>query len=177
MRPAGLRPPATCLIAGLVLAGCGAAASGTPTAPTVGTHPGEVAPALSGTSIEGHTVSLRALRGSVVVVLFWASWCAPCQAEQPAVDTLAAQETKSGVHFLGVSVDVDAGAARAYTSRYGVPYDSLVDTAQTIAVDFDIAGPPTTYVIDSTGHVAAELLGQLNTDHLAAVITLAQSRR
>jgi peroxiredoxin len=157
----------------VVLSGCGGGASGSPT-PTIGTRTGDVAPALSGTSIEGHPVSLSALHGSVVVVLFWASWCTPCQAEQPAVNTLAAQEAPTRVHFLGVSVDVDAAAAREYASRYAVPYDSLVDTSQTIAVDFDIAGPPTTYVIDRSGRVAAELLGQLNTDNLRAVISAAE---
>jgi peroxiredoxin len=161
------------VVATLALGGCDAAASVEPT-PKVGTRTGDVAPALSGTSLERRMVSLRALHGSVVVVVFWASWCAPCQAEQPAVNALARQEAHSGVHFLGVSVDIDAAAAGEYASRFAVPYDSLVDTAQTIAVDYDIAGPPTTYVINRSGRVAAELVGELNTEHLRAVITAAQ---
>ncbi len=121
-------------------------------------------------------MTLSGLRGSVVVIVFWASWCAPCQAEQPAVNALSRQEAASGVRFLGVSVDVDAAAAREYVTRFAVPYDSLVDTSQTIAVDFDIAGPPTTYVLTRGGHVAAEVLGELDIDHLRALIAAAQQQ-
>jgi thiol-disulfide isomerase/thioredoxin len=114
------------------------------------------------------------MHGSVVVVLFWASWCTPCQAEQPSVNALAAQEAALGVHFLGVSVDVDRSAAESYVRRYAVPYDSLIDAGQTIVVDFEVAGPPTTFVIDGRGRVAAELLGELNADDLRAHIEAAR---
>jgi peroxiredoxin len=167
---------AACAAAALALAGCGAAGSQAAKAADVGTRAGQVAPALAGTSIQGRHVSLSALHGSVVVLVFWASWCEPCKAEQPAVDTLAEQEAGSGVRFLGVSVDVDAAAARQYVARYAVPYSSLVDTAQTIAVDFDIAAPPTTYVIGRSGRVAAEVEGPLNIDYLRAVISAAQTQ-
>lgn len=169
----GLRGRAASAAALVALCGCGAAAAGPPT-PSVGTRTGDVAPALSGTTIESHHVTLSGLRGSVVVIVFWASWCEPCQAEQPAVNALSRQEAAGGVRFLGVSVDVDASAAREYVARFAVPYESLVDTAQTIAVDFDIAGPPTTFVITSSGHVAAEVLGELDVDHLRALIAAAQ---
>jgi cytochrome c biogenesis protein CcmG/thiol:disulfide interchange protein DsbE len=139
----------------------------------VGTHPGEVAPALSGTSLEGHALSLASMHGSVVVVLFWASWCTPCQAEQPSVNALAQQEVGHGVHFLGVSVDVDRSAAQSYVQRFAVPYDSLIDAGQTIVVDFEVAGPPMTFIIDGRGRVAAELVGELNPDNLRAHIASA----
>jgi cytochrome c biogenesis protein CcmG/thiol:disulfide interchange protein DsbE len=141
----------------------------------VGAHVGDAAPALAGTSLDGHALSLAAWHGSVVVVLFWASWCTPCQAEQPAVNALVRQETPAGVHFVGVSVDVDRSAAWSYLTRFAVPYDSLVDPGQTLALDFEVAGPPTTFVIDRRGRVAAELVGELSTDDLRARIAGAQS--
>lgn len=165
------------LIAVIAATGCGNATAGGITTPAVGTHPGDTAPPLAGTSLEGHALSLGALRGSVVVVVFWASWCAPCQAEQPAVNALAQQERADSVHFVGVSVDVDRSAALSYVSRYQVPYDSLVDTGQTIVVDFEIAGPPTTFVIGRNGRVSAELIGELNTGDLRADIAAALGAR
>ncbi|MBJ7595260.1 MAG: TlpA family protein disulfide reductase [Candidatus Dormibacteraeota bacterium] len=163
-----------CLVAALAVAGCGSA-GGSAATPRVGVHPGDTAPALAGTSLEGHRQSLAALQGSVVVLVFWASWCAPCQAEQPAVNALARQEVARGVHFLGVSVDVNRGAAQAYVARYAVPYDNLIDAQQTVVVDFEVAGPPTTFVVDRTGQVAAELVGELSPDNLRAHIASALS--
>lgn len=161
------------LIIAMSLAGCGSTTQSSMSTPGAGTHPGDVAPALAGTSLGGHTLSLSAMRGSVVVLVFWASWCAPCQAEQPAVNALAQQEAAVGVRFVGVSVDVDRPAAASYVARFGVPYDSLIDSGETIVVDYDVAGPPTTFVIDGAGRVSAELLGEVNTDDLRARITTA----
>jgi cytochrome c biogenesis protein CcmG/thiol:disulfide interchange protein DsbE len=164
-------------VATLALSGCGGATpAASPTAPT-GARPGDVAPALAGTSLEGHAVSLSALHGSVVVVVFWASWCAPCQAEQPAINTLAREEAAGGVRFIGVSVDVDRSAALGYVSRFAPPYDSLIDTAQAVVVEYDVAGPPTTFVIDPAGRVSAELVGEVSTDDLRARVDAARSAR
>jgi cytochrome c biogenesis protein CcmG/thiol:disulfide interchange protein DsbE len=161
------------LVIALCLAGCGSATQGGAPTPRAGTRPGDIAPALAGTSLAGHPLSLSGMRGSVVVLVFWASWCAPCQAEQPAVNALAKQEATKGVRFVGISVDVDRAAADSYMSRYAVPYDSLIDTGQTIVVDYDVAGPPTTYVIDGAGRVSAELLGEVSTGDLSARIATA----
>jgi thiol-disulfide isomerase/thioredoxin len=161
------------VVAAMCAAGCGATSSAATTPPVVGTRPGEVAPALSGTSLEGHALSLGSMHGSVVVVLFWASWCTPCQAEQPSVNALAQEEAAHGVHFLGVSVDVDRPAAQSYVRRYAVPYDSLIDASQTMVVDYEVSGPPTTFVIDGHGRVAAELVGELSADNLRAHIASA----
>jgi thiol-disulfide isomerase/thioredoxin len=141
----------------------------------VGPHVGDVAPPLAGTSIEGHALSLSNWLGSVVVVVFWASWCTPCQAEQPAVDALARQEMQSGVHFAGVSVDADRSAAQSYVTRFSVPYDSLLDASQSLVIGFEVAGPPTTFVIDKAGRVAAQLVGEVDTATLRARIDGARS--
>ncbi len=111
------------------------------------------------------------------MVLFWGSWCVPCQAEQPAVNTLAAQEAGGGVRFVGVSDDRDRSAASSYVSRFAVPYDNLVDTADTIVLDYEVVGPPTTFVIDRSGRVYAELEGPLNIGDLRADIKAAQGAR
>ncbi len=161
-------------VAILAMAGC-AGSSSTRAPGTSGTS-AALAPRLAGTSLEGHRLSLDAWRGSVVVIVFWASWCAPCQAEQPALNTLAAEEMHSGVHFVGVSLDVDASAARQYVARFAVPYDSLVDPGQTIALDYDVAGPPTTYVIDRDGRVAAHLVGEADPGRLRALVEATRGR-
>jgi peroxiredoxin len=159
-----------------VIGGCGSATAGGAPTPVVGAHVGDMAPSLAGTSIEGHAVALTAWRGSVVVVAFWASWCTPCQAEQPAIDTLARDEMRAGVHFVGVSVDTDRSAAQSYVTRYSVPYDSLIDASQSLVIGFEVAGPPTTFVIGKAGRVAAELIGEVDIATLQARIDTARSQ-
>jgi thiol-disulfide isomerase/thioredoxin len=164
-----------CLLTAAGISACGAAPAAAAATPRVGARVGDVAPALAGTSLEGHRLSAGAWRGSVEVILFWASWCTPCQAEQPAVNALARQEIPTGVHFVGVSVDVDRSAAQSYIARFAVPYDSLIDPTQSVVLDFEVAGPPTTFVIDRRGRVAAELVGELSTDDLRDRIAAAKS--
>jgi thiol-disulfide isomerase/thioredoxin len=175
VRWAGLQLRVSCLAAACLIAACGSASGGGSPRAGVGAHVGDIAPALVGTSIEGHPISLSGWRGSVAVILFWASWCVPCQAEQPAVNSLASKEAQKGVHFAGISVDVSRSAAQSYATRFGVPYDSVIDDSESLVVSFEVAGPPTTFVIDKSGRVAAELVGELNIDDLRARITAAQS--
>lgn len=159
------------MLAAVALAGCGGAATGT--TPNVGARAGDMAPPLTGTSLQGHQLSLGAWRGSTVVLVFWASWCVPCQAEQAAINAVAQQERGAGVHFAGVSVDVSSSAARGYLTEYAVPYDSLLDSSDTIVVSYDVVGPPTTFVIDRNGRVSAVIVGQLSPDDLRAKIAAA----
>jgi peroxiredoxin len=164
-----------CVALAMSIAACGAAPPAGSATPGVGARVGDVAPALAGKSIEGHPIDLSAWRGSIVVVLFWASWCVPCQAEQPALNTLARAEMAAGVHFAGVSVDVTASAAQGYIARFGVPYETLLDSGDSIVVRFDVVGPPTAFVIGRNGRVTAELVGQVNADELRGAIRTAQS--
>ena len=165
------------LLAAVALNACGAGTASVASTPTVGPSVGEVAPVLAGTSLRSHPVATSAWRGSVVVVVFWASWCVPCQREQPSLNALARQETPSGVHFLGVSVDADSSAANGYVRQFSVPYDSLIDNGQTIVSGYAVIGPPTTFVIGRTGRVANLLIGEVNIDELRSDIHIAQSTR
>jgi peroxiredoxin len=83
---------------------------------------------------------------------------------------------QSGVHFVGVSVDTDRSAAQSYVARYSVPYGSLIDTSQSLVIGFEVAGPPTTFVIDKAGRVAAQLIGEVDIATLRAGIDAARSQ-
>jgi peroxiredoxin len=164
-----------CLAAACVVTACGSASVGALPTPMVGGQVGDVAPALTGMSIEGHALSLSGWRGSVIVVLFWRSYCAPCQAEQPAVNSLARELMPSGMHFAGISLDLVRSAAQSYAVRFGVPYDSLIDPNWSLAYDFGVDAMPWTFVIGRSGHVAAEFVGPLDIPTLRADIATAQA--
>lgn len=120
-------------------------------------------------------LSLEDLRGQVVVLNFWASWCGPCRAEQPdlneAHDLLPADE----VAFLGVNIEDSAPSAIAHEREFAIPYPSLFDPANEFASRFQGIGPrtiPSTVFIDAEGRVAARVFGVIG---MSEVVGLADA--
>jgi peroxiredoxin len=133
------------------------------------------APDISGKTLTGSKVSLASYRGSVLVLNFWGSWCAPCRAEAPGLSTLATQFRSSGVRFLGIDIQDTPTSAEAFMHTFRITYPSLNDPGDEIALAFRKSVPPnaipTTLVIDRTGHIAARILGGATYDGLKKLIT------
>jgi DsbE subfamily thiol:disulfide oxidoreductase len=104
--------------------------------------------------------SSTAVRGSVLVVNYWASWCAPCRAEQPDLTRVARGYAARGVAFVGVNVNDDRASARAYVRGLGVPYPSLFDPKAQTAARLGVVGLPTTFVVDRDGMVGYQRTGK-----------------
>lgn len=129
-----------------------------------------LAPPLSGRDLDGKTISLVSLRGRVVVVNFWASWCAPCRAETPGLAKLARQEPS--VAFLGVNEKDGTSSAKAFVRDFGTPYPSIVDRLGTLAAGWPVApGLPSTFVLDPDGRIAARFTGGVLPEDLTPVLT------
>jgi len=112
--------------------------------------------------------SSMAARGSVLVVNYWASWCAPCRAEQPDLTRVARGYATRGVAFLGVNVSDDRDSARAYVRELGVPYPSLFDPKAETAPRLGLVGLPTTFVLDRDGMVGYQRTGRTTAASLSA---------
>jgi thiol-disulfide isomerase/thioredoxin len=180
---------ALAVTAALGLAGCSGGAIGADTPASSGQSfvsgtysssllkPGSrpVAPDISGTTLAGQHLSLSAYRGSVIVLNFWGSWCAPCRAEAPDLTALATTYAPRGVRFLGVDIRDDPVSADAFVKAFGIPYPSLNDPSDELALAFrgtvPPAGIPTTLVIDKSGRIAARIVGSVSFDTLRALIT------
>ena len=128
------------------------------------------APALAGDTVQGGTAALADLRGSVVVVNFWASWCTPCRAEQPQLVQLSEEYRDRDVEFMGVTERDDTAKARAWVKEFDVPYPSIIDEPGAWADDFAFFGLPDTYVIDRAGTIRWVVYGQTDADQLRPLI-------
>jgi thiol-disulfide isomerase/thioredoxin len=132
------------------------------------------APTLRGTTLDGDSLDIAALRGSVVVLNVWGSWCAPCKKEQPDLQRAFETLGPEGVHFVGINVrDRTKGNALAHYRRYGVTYPSFFDPSARLVARFADLPPsaiPTTIVVDREGKVAARVLGATSYDELVALV-------
>lgn len=114
---------------------------------------GSPAPTFALTTFEGEEISSAELRGQVVVVNFWASWCKPCEEEAAELEQAWRQYRDRGVMFLGVNyVDTEA-EARDYMQKFDISYPSGPDVRTRISQAFRIRGVPETYVIGPDGEI------------------------
>jgi len=134
--------------------------------------PGTAAPVFALPSMEAvDTVDLRALRGSVVVLNFWASWCVPCRVEHGDLVAAAEKFQSRGVQFLGLIYQDSPRNARAFLRELGeTNYPSLLDQGTRTAISYGVTGVPETFVIDQDGTVVFKQNGPITVDQLAAVI-------
>jgi peroxiredoxin len=116
---------------------------------------GERAPDFELRDLAGREVTLASLRGRVVLVDFWASWCEPCAREMPLLQRLHEQYQAQGFTVVGVSIDNDAANIRRFLERHRVTFPILHDPGPRprVAGAFGLPAMPTSYLIDRNGIV------------------------
>ncbi|MEO6995477.1 MAG: TlpA disulfide reductase family protein [Lacunisphaera sp.] len=117
---------------------------------------GDLFPPLTGIAVEG---TLPAMEKQVVVVDFWASWCAPCKASFPALSRLQAEYDPSRVVVLGVSVDQKVNDYAEFLAKMRPAFSVVRDRAQQLVSLVQVPAMPTTYVIGRDGRIRAIITG------------------
>ena len=118
----------------------------------------------------GDPVALRDYRGRVVVLNFWASWCAPCRREAPALQRTSDAYADLGVRFIGVDHVDDRAAALRFVAEFDITYPSVFDPGGELAVDYGLIGLPTTFVVGRDGRIALRFVGYVDEPSLSRAL-------
>jgi cytochrome c biogenesis protein CcmG/thiol:disulfide interchange protein DsbE len=127
---------------------------------------------------DGGTVRLADLRGKIVVLNFWASWCYPsCWNEAPRLQATWDRHRDQEVMVVGVNYQDKEADARAFLKRFGKTYPNGPDTGSRISIDYGVYGVPETFFIDPGGRIAHKHIGEINSAVLHQWITKLLSPR
>jgi len=125
------------------------------------------APALVLKDIDDKSHDLASLKGKVVLVNFWATWCPPCRREMPSMDRLAQKLAGTAFVVLAVNIGEDADTIHTFTSQLDTApsFPILLDPRARTMQTWKISGLPTTYLIDPQGRIAYSAVGGREFDH------------
>ncbi|HUH37656.1 MAG TPA: TlpA disulfide reductase family protein [Spongiibacteraceae bacterium] len=104
-------------------------------------------------SNSGKNLRLSELRGQVVMINFWASWCGPCRQEMPILDALHKRYAKAGFSVLGVNVEQDSGLADQLLKDIPVSFPVLYDPDSVVSKLYDVDAMPSTVMVDRDGRM------------------------
>jgi peroxiredoxin len=119
--------------------------------PALADPAGAPAPQFTLAARGGHDVSLSQYHGQVVMINFWASWCGPCRQEMPLLENIYKRYNKLGFTLLGVNVEPDSKLAEEWLKATPVSFPILYDTQSKVSKLYDVAGMPSTVIIDRSG--------------------------
>jgi thiol-disulfide isomerase/thioredoxin len=113
-------------------------------------------------AITGNQVTLSDLKGKVVFLNFWATWCPPCRAEMPSMEVLHQRFQNEGLVFLSVDIMESSEEVQKFLTNNKLTFTTTLDTSGNVGADYNIQAIPTTYIIDRDGKIIISSVGGRN---------------
>jgi thiol-disulfide isomerase/thioredoxin len=129
--------------------------------------------------LNGRTAKLSAYKGKVVLLNFWATWCPPCRAEMPSMETFYQRFKDQGLEILAVNGGEDTATVQDFLQNNRYSFPVLMDTRNEVNGIYEIKAIPTTFILDREGKIIVMIVGSLRWDDpkiIAAMETLLKSR-
>jgi peroxiredoxin len=123
---------------------------------------GATAPPLQLPTLDGDRFIVGELRGDVVVINFWATWCEPCRLEMPELQRLYEQQRDNGLHVVGVNLGESASTAQQWVDELGLTFDIVLDRDAYAATLYQLRGQPSTYVVNPDGIITQVFYGAVD---------------
>ena len=123
------------------------------------------------TTLDGRELKLSDLRGSIVMVDFWSSWCPPCRAEAPILAEAYERWSSLGIEFVGISIWDNSGDVQEFVERHGISYPNAIDEDGSIAVEFGVRGIPEKFFVNREGEIVRKINGPNTSQSLDEVLT------
>ncbi len=118
------------------------------------------APEFSLKDLNGRYVTLSSLRGRVVLLNFWATWCPPCISEMPVFNRLYKEMRPRGLEVVAISTDRSEGYVRDYVGKHGLDFRVLYDEDRAVTKQYKVFSMPTTFLIDKNGFIVEKFFGE-----------------
>ncbi|HZU06784.1 MAG TPA: TlpA disulfide reductase family protein [Chloroflexota bacterium] len=138
--------------------------------PAAAARLGSPAPDFALQNVDGTTVRLSELRGKPVVVNFWATWCAPCREEMPAMQEVYEQYRDRGLVILAVNMEEDVRLVRRWIEQGGFTFTFLLDSEGELVKRYNVTAAPTSYFIGRDGVIRDLKLGALSRSEMQAKV-------
>ena len=120
--------------------------------------------------VSGLPVNADALRGRIVMVDFWSSWCAACRIEAADLAQVYREYDAAPVEFVGIAVWDRPGDALNHIERYGVTYLNILDERGAMAVSYGVRGVPEKFFIDAEGRIVRKLIGPVSAEEMRSIL-------
>ncbi len=137
-------------------------------APRVAPQVNFLAPSFSLPALDGAVVSSNDLRGRVVLVNVWATWCPPCRAEMPEIQAAYERYRSQGLVVVAINQGEDAGTVARFAEQFDLTFPILLDPGGTIGRSYQVYALPGSFFIDRDGMVRAKTLGGLTRAYIDA---------
>ena len=129
--------------------------------------------------LNGGTTALSSWKGKVVILNFWATWCPPCRAEMPSMETFYQRFKSQGLEILAVDIGEEQAAVQQFIKNYNYTFPVLLDKDTKISSQYGVSAIPTTFIIDRKGMIIGMIAGSIPWDNpkvTAAFEALLKSR-